>query len=367
MSTFTVEVVKILDVLSHPNADRLSIAQIKGWQCVIAKDSYKAGDLVVYIPIDSVLPEEVENRLFANSKVKLNNHRVRTIKLRGAISQGMVAGFDQLGIKPCDEGTDLASKLGIVKYEQTVQLTTRGGRPRSKKATNPNFVKYTEIENYKNYPNGFTFGEEVVVTEKIHGTNYRAGWVIAVADTWWKKVKLYFGKLPKYEFVFGSHNVQLQNGKPNVVSTVPYENVYARAVAAFNLKEILKPGEVIYGELYGYGIQNHYSYGCKPGEFGLVIFDLMIDGKYQDTAVLEKFCKERGFKMPPILYRGQFNLEVIKALTVGNSVMAPTQKIREGVVIKPEKDTVTYFGRKVLKLISDEYLLQKEDFTTEFH
>lgn len=366
MSTFTVEVVKIQEIINHPNADKLDIISLKdkGWQCIVGKGAHKAGDLVVYIPIDSILPEAVENKLFANSKVKLSNHRVRTIKLRGAISQGMVASFEQLGVKPCSEGTDLTKTLGIVKYEPTERLTTRGGRRTSKKNSNPNFCKYTEIENYKNYPGGFEVGEMVIATEKIHGTNFRAGYVKSVADTWWKKVKLYFGKLPEYEFVFGSHNVQLHNGNP-VSGEVACNNVYEKAVAKYRLKEILEPGEVIYGEIYGDGIQNNYNYGCKAGEFGLVVFDLMRDGVYQDTVALKLFCYLRELQMPPILYHGPFDLEVIKALTIGNSVLCPAQKVREGVVIKPEKDSIAYFGRKVLKLVSDEYLMLKDN--SEFH
>src|SRR5574337_1686034 len=98
MSTLKVESVKIEQIHAHPNADRLEIAQIKGWQCIVQKDRYKAGDLAVYIPIDSVLPETVESKLFPpDSKVKLSGSRVKTIKLRGIISQGMLADFKTLG------------------------------------------------------------------------------------------------------------------------------------------------------------------------------------------------------------------------------------------------------------------------------
>ncbi|MCK9369396.1 RNA ligase (ATP) [Candidatus Dojkabacteria bacterium] len=365
MSTLKVEVVRILDIQPHPKADRLEIATIKGWQCVVGKGNHNIGDLVVYFPIDSVLPEKIESLLFSDSKVKLHQHRIKTIKLRGAISQGLVASFKQLQI-PCEkEGADLTKVLGVTKYEPELKLTTRGGFARSRKATNPNFVRYTDIENYKNFPELFEKGEEVVVTEKIHGTNFRAGWVKSVPDTWWKKVKSFFGRLPDYEFVYGSHNVQLQNGKPRNVSSVPYNNVYSKAVEKYNLKSILLPGEVIYAEIYGHGIQDNYNYGCKPGEFGIVVFDLMIDGRYQNSSDLLIFRIERGFMAPPLLYQGPFDYEKIKALTVGPSVLAPSQKVREGVVIKPKIETITYAGRKVLKLISDEYLLKEDN--TEFH
>lgn len=83
MSTFEVSVVKIDDVIEHPNADRLDLVQIAGWNCVIRKGEYQKGDKVVYIPIDSILPFEIESKLFPpDSKVKLSKSRVKTIKLR---------------------------------------------------------------------------------------------------------------------------------------------------------------------------------------------------------------------------------------------------------------------------------------------
>jgi tRNA-binding EMAP/Myf-like protein len=91
MSTHKVEVVQIDEVLKHPNADRLELAKIMGWQVVIGKGNFKVGDLAAYIPVDSILSESLEARLFPpDSKIKLNKHRVRSIKIRGQMSQGMI-------------------------------------------------------------------------------------------------------------------------------------------------------------------------------------------------------------------------------------------------------------------------------------
>ena len=61
---FKVEVVAIDAILEHPNADRLEIAQVKGWNCVTGKGVFKPGDKCLYIPIDSVLPADLEAYLF---------------------------------------------------------------------------------------------------------------------------------------------------------------------------------------------------------------------------------------------------------------------------------------------------------------
>lgn len=119
MSTFKVEAVTIEAIEPHPNADRLELAKIKGWQCVVPKGQYKENDFVLYIPMDAILPESVEAILFGpDAKIKLSKHRVKTIKLRGAISQGIIADFDlfpairNIRIK---DGDDLAETLGIKK------------------------------------------------------------------------------------------------------------------------------------------------------------------------------------------------------------------------------------------------------------
>lgn len=365
MSTFSVEAVRIDNVAPHPNADRLELAQVKGWNCVVQKGRYRAGDLCIYIPIDSVLSPETEAKLFPiDSKVRLHNSRVRTIKLRGAISQGLIidpAEFEATAdVRP---GDNVADELGISKYEPPVDLSPQSGAAKAgRRQTNPNFRKYTGIENAKNYPAVFEAGEQVSVTEKIHGTNFRAGYVPFYADTLWKKLKSLLGLAPKWEFVYGSHNVQLQS---KFLFRGYYDkNVYAEAVFKYRLPDILKPGEVVYGEVYGDGIQKGYTYGCGAGERKLVLFDVMIDGAWQDPLVFDKWAGARDLPTAPVLYRGPFDLEKVRALTLGPSVLASAQKVREGVVVKPIFETMSYIGRKVLKFVSDEYLLKDQ---TDFH
>lgn len=366
MSTFKVEIVKIDEVTNHPNADRLDLLKIKDWQCVSSKGQFKAGDLAVYFPIDSILPVQVETLIFGiDSKVKLNNSRVRTIKLRGAISQGMAVLPSALGLNP-KLGTDVTSDLGIIKYEPPVKLSSNSNQQSTSiKKTNPNFRKYTGIENAKNYPNVFAEGEQVVVTEKIHGTNFRAGYVPFYANTLWKKIKKFLGFAPAYEFVFGSHNVQLQD---KLLYTGYYDkNVYAEAVKKYNLEKILPKGFVIYGEIYGDGIQGGYAYGCKPGERKCVFFDLMTDSQWVNSHQLQTYLLHFELPKAPILYNGPFNKEEILKLRDGNSILAPEQKVREGIVVKPKDEQMCYMGRKILKYISDEYLLENQDEETLPH
>lgn len=367
MSTFKVEIIKIDAVNKHPNADKLEILKINDWTCVSAVGNFKRGDLCLFFPIDSILTEEIESKIFGvDSKIKLNNHRVRTIKLRGAISQGLAVN-PELFLEKFKEGQDVTEKLGIVKYEPPVDIRPANASlcQTRKKQVNPNFKKYTGIENAKNYPKVFEDNEIVSVTEKIHGTNFRCGWVKNEVNTLFKKILRFFRLLPEYEFVYGSHNVQLQN--KFLAKTYYNKNVYAEAVQKYNLKELLPKGMVIYGEIYGDGIQKGYTYECKPGERKLVVFDIFLRDQYVSVEEFKSIIYFLKLPTVPELYRGPFNKDKILELTKGNSVLAPKQKVREGVVVKPLEEQMCFIGRKMLKFISDDYLLKNQDDETIGH
>ncbi len=146
-------------MLPHENADALELCQIKGWQCVIPKGRYAAGDLVTYVPIDAVIPQEHSDR-WGFTKY-LSNGRVRCARLRGEPSFGVIVDRED-DVWP--EGLDVKDFYGITKFIPPVKMGAGDAAP-----AHPLFVEYTDVENLRNFPSVFTEGEEVVVTEKIHG------------------------------------------------------------------------------------------------------------------------------------------------------------------------------------------------------
>lgn len=360
-------------IAPHPNADRLEVAVIYGFQVVVQKDKYKVGDEVIYCPIDSILPGWLEETLFPpDSKIKLNKRRVRQIRIRGLASQGMIIpleavayhlGIDSLrrvGTYEADQ--DLAADLGIVKYEppEVGPSHTPGGPRKVKKDENPFFHKYNGLDNIKWYPDKFKPEENIVLQEKIHGTNSRAACMPYVANTLWKKFKKLVGLAPTHEFCYGSNNVQLQNKDGH---TGYYgEDVYGRVFDKLNVQSKIKPGETIFGEIYGHGIQKNYDYGCMPGEHKFVLFDVKVllesgDQKWLSPDEVIAFAKERGFDMVPEVYRGPFiSLDFVKAHTNGASVLCPSQKVREGVVVKSTDNYDEFGNKRALKVISEAYL-----------
>lgn len=367
MSKLIVEFVNIDKVEPHPNADKLDLVYIKGWCCVTSKGTYKVNDLCIYVPIDSVLPDNLMDLLFQDSKIKPTNGRIRTIKIRGCVSQGLIINPKTVELN-FKAGTDVADRLNIVKYEPPQRIGAQSNlMAKPKRKQNENFRKYTDIENYKNYKDVFAEGEMVSVTEKVHGSNARVGWVKTSNNNLIRRILKFLRLLPTKEFVYGSHNVQLQQrgySKKAYYKT----NIYEEMVTKYQLKEkTMDPNNdiVIYGEVYGDGIQNNYKYGCKSGERKFVAFDAMINGQYLNPDDFFKFCLDKDIPTVLELYHGPFNEARIKELVAGASKMCPEQKVIEGVVIKPIVDCVSRCGRKVLKLINDEYLLLKNN--TDYH
>lgn len=373
MSNFKVPYTTIREIQAHPNADRLEIAVVYGFQVAVKKGQYKAGDTVIYCPIDSVIPQWLEDKLFPpDSKIKLNKRRVRQIRIRGLASQGMLINPADVEDKatPVELEEDLAGELGIIKYEPPERTYGPAGIPggRKKAGENPNFHKYNGLDNIKWYPEKFKADEIVVLQEKIHGMNARAALVPFVANTFLKKLKKFFGLAPKFQFCYGSNNVQIQDK----ISYTGYygEDIHGKVFKAMNISTKLKENESVYGEIYGEGIQKNYSYGLK-GEHKFILFDVKIlnaDGtqRWLSPDEVAAYAKERGFDLVPELYRGPFNnLEFVKKFTEGNSVLAPEQKVREGVVVKSLQNYDECGNKRALKIISEAYL--DDSSNTDFH
>jgi RNA ligase (TIGR02306 family) len=337
MSTLKVEVVAV-DVQPHPNADRLDVIQIhgRGWRCVSARGQFQSGDLAVYFPVESVLPETLVRSLGIE---KMYSKRLRSIRLRGQVSQGLVAPLSVLpaGTYPGPRGQErvpavgheFTELLGVTRYEVPIPVNMQGVQL----PDDPAFPRYTEIENFKSFPDVFESQEWVQVSEKLHGTNGRAA-----------KVN---GKL-----LVGSHRLNLVDSEGNL---------YWRAARAINAAEKLQDGEQVFFEVYGHKIQD-LTYGKKPGEIAVGIFDVMKDSRYLDFLEFKAFLDSRGWSdlSVPLLATAQWTPDLAN-MAEGNSVLDPTQ-IREGIVVKPltERYSEQLQGRCCIKAISDEYLCRKD-------
>jgi RNA ligase (TIGR02306 family) len=357
MSSLIVKICKVENVTKHPNADRLSIATVGGWNCIVGLDQYKTGDKVVFIPPDCVIPNNLIEKY--NLEYLKHNGRTGTVKLRGYISQGLILDVPEGSWKV---GDDVANAMGITKYEQPEPKFSIGGaRQSTKRKLNPLFDKYTDIENINNFNDVFKDGDLVVVTEKIHGCNGRWSLLpIAYSNKLplIEKIKFVWNKYilkKKFEFVYGSHNVQLTSDSRT--KNFYGDDVWGKIAKKYDLANKISENTIVYGEVYGEGIQD-LTYGLKGIDFA--IFDIKRDGIYLNWEEVVNYCIQHGLpNVPMISCNVKFDKNKLKDWTDGKSFVYKEQ-FREGCVIKPMiEENDPRIGRKILKSVSTEYLTRK--------
>jgi RNA ligase (TIGR02306 family) len=377
MSDFRVPITTIKEVFPHPNATALEFVKCYDFNIIVSKGRYKVGDKVVFVPPDSVLPQDIADQMFpSGSKIKLHKNRIKQIKIRGEYSQGLIIAQGDLTTHSIDDNipleTDVAGFLSITKYQPGPSpFEGSGGKTkRDKPKENPLFHQYNGIENIKWYPELFKEGEEeVVIQEKLHGSNCRASILPYSPNTLLKKIKKFLGFAPEFEYCYGSNMVQLQERKN--YKGFYGDNVYGKVLEKVNAFSKIKPGETIYGELIGEGIQKNYNYG-HTREHHFVLFDVKVlqpDGtqKWLNPEEVAQFAKGRGFDFVPILYVGTFNKALAYELTKGASKYHPETKVMEGIVIKSRtsyNDDRMSSNKRALKWLSEKYL---DKDNTEYH
>jgi RNA ligase (TIGR02306 family) len=339
MSEFYVKVVKLPKFGKHPNADTLSITQIDGCPVIFrTTDFHAVGDWAVYTPIEAMVP--VEHPAFAflngdNVVVPGTKKRVKAKKIRGIFSMGIlqpISLFPEI-VDP-QEGFDVKDLLGIQKWEEPECFTMQDDG-----AKDPGILPVFDIESYRKYKPLLTTGEEIYVSEKLHGTQSRYVWHTLID-----------------EFYVGSHRTFKKEKDTNL---------YWIIAKRYDLAEKLKkhPHLGLYGEIYGAKVQD-LDYGKK--ELTFAAFDLFdrTKGKFLDYAEFKNVCVELDIPTVPVLYVGPYNPEIIEPLAEGKSTIA--SNIREGVVIKPVNERWDHrLGRVVMKLVGQGYLLRKDG--TEKH
>ncbi|MGY5013056.1 RNA ligase (ATP) [Streptomyces sp. 900105755] len=350
MSTLRVTA-EVLTVHEHPNADALELAQVGLYRAVVAKGVYRTGETALYIPEQAVLPAALIEELGLTGRLAGSNaDRVRAVRLRGELSQGIVcrpkalAGVDL--VRAAAEGTDFAETLGITKWVPPVPPTMDGDVESA-----PDLLPWVDIENIQRYPGIFEPGEPVVLTEKLHGSACLLTYV-ADADRVYVSSK-----------GFGAKSLALKEDP---------RNLYWRAVrghgvaeAARRLAERLGARRVgIFGEVYGAGVQD-LTYGAdgRRESLGYAAFDVSAecDGavvRWLDAA--ELLAGE--LPLVPRLFEGAYDIERVLEVASGReTVSGRGLHLREGVVIRPvvERYSAVTGGRAIAKAVSGAYLTRK--------
>jgi RNA ligase (TIGR02306 family) len=316
----------------HPieNADAIERATVLGWQLVVKRGEFAVGDLCVYCEIDSLLPERPEFEF-----LKARGMRIRTVRLRGQISQGICF---PLSILP--EGTsivedaDVTELLGIVKYDPPLPANLAGVA----KGLFPSFIPKTDetrVQVLQAQLDKYA-GMKFFVTEKLDGTSV----------TFYLK-----------DGVFGacSRNLDLMETADNSIWNWARANDLEAKLASVGVNIALQ------GEMIGEGVQGNKYKLRGQHVFFFNAFD--IDGfRYFDFAEMGELLGRLGLQQAPVLETDFSLVNDIPALVAkagGHSVLHPVE--REGIVLRPLQEMRDpELGRVSFKAISPEFLLKYE-------
>jgi len=362
-------IAKINEVRAIEGADNIELVIAGGWNAITKKGEFKVGDETIIATTDAVIPETLSESMGVTSYLRKGN-RVRTVKLRGVYSECLIIpmtylrGKTTMGDFDLKEGSDCMEFLGIIKYEPPVkQIQLASGR-KIKWRDNQNFHIYYKFPNLKNVDGMFTEQDEVQITRKIHGTNARYGIVKKGKLSFWDKVKKFFRLADEwidYEYIYGSHNCEKGSDSQGFYSTDVWRTIAEKYDIKAKLWEEAKrqgsdigEGLIVYGEIYGAGIQKNYEYGLTDIEF--VVFDIKINGEYCATEVTEVITQDLlQLEHVKVLYTGNWDQEIQDEYTFNNFIYG-TKVPHEGIVIKH----VSGDRKKVAKVINPDYLIYGE-------
>jgi RNA ligase (TIGR02306 family) len=327
---------KILDIKPIPGADAIEVAVVDGWKVVIKKGEFNIGDLVVYCEIDSWIPFTIAPFLSKTKEPKEYNgvpgERLKTVRLRGQISQVFILPIDLLSEIEYEEGIDVSEYLNIQKYEPPVSACI-GGEPRG---LFPSAIRKTdqeriqnlrfELEEYKS--RRLTFE----VTEKLDGTS----------------CTMYM-----MDGTFGvcSRNLDLGFSETNTLWRMALTYQVENRLRALGLDNIAIQGEVI-----GEGIQGN-PYKIKGQDFFVFdIFDIKED-KYFDPESRMKLVLELNLNHVPVIepcreIANDWIIDDMLQIAEAKSLLNPKAE-REGLVWKCQQETTVSF-----KTISNKFLMK---------
>ena len=356
---------KIKAIKPIEGADRIEVAQILNWDCVVTKGEYQVGDMVIYFEIDSLLPDVPAFEFLKGSSwsQKLNKYKIRTHTFRGQISQGLVIPMRQLpaiynqinktsiSSIECDEGDDLTKLLKIEKYEPPVS-----NGPLGELINHEWYVPKTDEERIQTCA-------ENVLPEYMKNEQHE----------WYTSIKLDGTSctvgLFEDAFLIGGRNQWYKD-----------ENMYTTTVKKYgdiekNLKDYQKlTGQyiVFQGELCGPGIQSN-RLGLKEKEWFIFNVFASVDGKMNSYKKLDligmlNMCEKFGLKHVPLVNaEDQFNFKTTNDIdeTVENLLKyadnfkyktyfenASSNQIAEGLVFRMNDMSNSF------KVISNKFLLK---------
>lgn len=315
-----------------PDATNIVKARVMGWDVVVKKGELAEGDLCVFFEIDSVLPEGKPWAEFLRPR----GFRVRTMRLRGVLSQGLALPVSILEGDVPSLGTDVRERLGVTKYEAVLPDTREIAGPFPARVPKTDEIRLQSALGVLDEIRGLPF----YVTTKLDGTSVT-----------------FFRDLDG-SFVACSRNWALART----------DNAVWRVAERHRLEEKLPHGIAVQGELCGPGIQKNRLSLEAPEVFVFSAYDVRA-GTFLEHGRLVAFCAEHGLSMVPVerVVEGEeaarFEHTLERYLELARGLYTGTKNRKEGIVVRPlnESRSEVLSGRLSFKVINNEFLLKDED------
>lgn len=361
---------KVEWIKAIPGADKIELCGVLGWQCVTKKNEFKVGEKIIYVEVDSVMPEQPEFEFLRPRKF-----RVKSIKLRGELSQGLVLPIlDTLGRpqESLEVGEDVTELLGITKYlSASEQEETKSSESKLRKSKNPvirymmrykwfrdlmvpkksngwpDWISKTDEPRIQNEPRLLEQFKDssIYVTEKVDFQS-------ATFTGHFVPIFKFLGRYSpmKYQFVVCSRKIR-NNDK---------DSLYWRIAKKYGIDYILKmnPTLTIQGEQGNTKVQGN-KYGIKEEQ--LWVFNIIdhVNDYHFSWEEIKKFCADYGLEHVPELATniklsdlGSTPVEIVEKSN-GKSVLADIP--REGIVVRCIENGKKYFS---FKAINPDFLLK---------
>ena len=335
-------------------ADFIALAQVDGWQCVVGKHDFSVGDVAVYFEIDSWLP--LDSGVFCQFEFLHKNKftwnesigtRIKSMTLRGSLSQGLLLPYKSLNVDPEALGydADLTDILGVKLWEREIPACMNGIAVGSF----PSWGRRpdaTRIQNIQNKVLDTLWDEEFEITVKRNGTSC--------------SIYRYQGKTGVC-----SKNWEIENNSENA------ENVYLRIfnmLDASNVLQKLDANVMILGEIFGPGIEANFENVRKHTFEVFNIFDidkhrfftrderLQFIEEYNQIAGNEILCNVPTINVCKLINFGYSRLDLIQQ---ADGPSAGNGKFREGLVFK--STNLINGDVFMFKVVGNRYLLKTGD------
>ena len=328
-------------------ADRIELAHILGWQCVVNKGQFREMDLAVYFEVDSFLPiapefEFLRASSYRKTDIMGEGFRLRTMKFRGQISQGLLLPVSAFPAIPADAelGTDVTEILGVKKWEIEERITTGG----TMIGTLPYDIPHTDETRVQAEPDlirAFA-GLEYYISTKMDGSSHSVG-------------------IDETGFHVTGHNYEYKDdGNSPFYELVKSMDLQAKMEAfatANNLSTF-----TIQGELCAPGIQKNRLKLTKPAWY---VFTIRENGKRVGLTRMLEVCEKLQLESVPIEEIGTdlpVKYPTVEALLERADGNYPKGGKKEGIVIRPTEPVYCELvsGALSMKVVSNKYLLKND-------